>query len=183
MLVAYDDRGRVVDFGSLEVQAVYISGNIRRPFEFYMEDPDRRFNMDWSKHKHYPRPDYLSSSRKRLAPQLIYKGGILNAWGKKMAVALHKGFYQTLPHLPQVAPEEANLAWFIYDLEHDPTQNVFRLVRSQTVYTEFKPALDKLTTPEPGPIDDFIEYLQGKLDERLESNPPDAPALTDILEV
>jgi len=36
----------------------------------------------------YPRPDYLSSSRKRLAPQLIFKGGIINAWGKKTAVAL-----------------------------------------------------------------------------------------------
>ena len=27
-------------------------------------------------------PDYLSSSRKRLVPQLIYKGSILKAWGK-----------------------------------------------------------------------------------------------------
>lgn len=184
VLVAYDDRGRVIDFGSLEVQAVYISGNIRKPFEFYMEDPGRRFGMDWSKRKYYPRPDYLSSSRKRLAPQLIYKGGILNAWGKKMAVALHEGFYRTLPALPQVDPESANLAWFIYALERDPAQNAYQLVHSQTIYTQFKPALDKLTTPEPGPIEDFVEYLQGKLDERLEEhNAPDAPTLTDILEV
>jgi Restriction endonuclease NotI len=39
VLVAYDDRGRIVDFGSLEVQAVYISGNVRKAFEYYMEDP------------------------------------------------------------------------------------------------------------------------------------------------
>jgi hypothetical protein len=29
VLCAYDDRGRVTDFGALEVQAVYISGNVR----------------------------------------------------------------------------------------------------------------------------------------------------------
>ena len=95
VLVSYDDRGRVTDFGTLEVQAVYISGNVRRAFERYMEDPISRYNMDWSGERNYPRPDYLSSSRKRLAPQLIYKGGILHSWGKKQAVAIHRGFYNT----------------------------------------------------------------------------------------
>ena len=32
VLVAYDDNGKVLEFGALEVQAVYISGNIRKPF-------------------------------------------------------------------------------------------------------------------------------------------------------
>ena len=44
--------------------------------------------MDWTSQPNYPRPDFLSSSRKRLAPQLMFKGGILNYWEKKMAVAL-----------------------------------------------------------------------------------------------
>jgi len=39
VLVAYDDDGNVYDFGALEVQAVYISGNVRDPFAHYMEDP------------------------------------------------------------------------------------------------------------------------------------------------
>ena len=91
VLVAYDDRGRVIDFGALEVQAVYISGNVRKPFEYYMNDRPTRWNMDWSKlADYYPRPDFLSSSRKRLVPQLIYKGGILKAWQKKQAVALQR---------------------------------------------------------------------------------------------
>jgi len=184
VLVAYDDRGQVIDFGSLEIQAVYISGNIRRPFEFYMENPQERCDMDWSKQRYYPRPDYLSSSRKRLAPQLIYKGGILNAWNKKMAVALHREFYNTLPKLPRVAPESANLAWLVYDLGYDDTQGVYQLAHSQTIYTQFKPALDTITMPEPGPVEDFLENLQNKLDEHLENNnPPDAPILTDILEM
>ena len=122
VLVAYDESGCVIDFGALEIQAVYISGNIRRPFEAYMADPKQNHAMDWSTHRYYPRPDYLSSSRKRLAPQLIYKGGILNAWQKKMAVALHQEFFKTMPSLPQVPKEQADLAWLVYDLHHDPEQ-------------------------------------------------------------
>ena len=38
VLVSYNDQGRVTDFGALEVQGVYISENVRRPFEHYMQD-------------------------------------------------------------------------------------------------------------------------------------------------
>ena len=51
VLVSYDDSGHITDFGSLEIQAVYISGNIRRPFENYMENPEKNHDMDWSKKK------------------------------------------------------------------------------------------------------------------------------------
>ncbi len=33
VLVAYDECERVTDFGAVEIQGVYVSGNIRRPFE------------------------------------------------------------------------------------------------------------------------------------------------------
>ena len=68
VLVSYNDAGKITDFGALEVQAVYISGNVRNPFEQYMQAPANRANMDWTEQPNYPRPDYLSSSRKRLAP-------------------------------------------------------------------------------------------------------------------
>lgn len=180
VLVAYDERGRVLDFGSCEVQAVYISGNVRAPFEHFMADPAARANMDWTGRAHYPRPDYLSSSRKRLAPQLLFKGGILHAWRKKQAVAIHRGFFHTLPKLEEVEPAEAELAWLVYDLHHEPAQNIYRLARGQTVYTRFEPAMLRLTTAEAGPVEHFVEHLQAKLDEKLEQNPPDAPALNDI---
>jgi DNA adenine methylase len=35
VLVAYNEQGNILDFGALEVQAVYISGNIRKAFDFY----------------------------------------------------------------------------------------------------------------------------------------------------
>lgn len=179
MLVAYDERGSVVDFGSLEVQAVYISGKVRRPFEYYMKDRQNRHDMDWGQlANYYPRPDFLSSSRKRLVPQMLYKGGILKAWEKKQAVALQRNFYETLPQLPEVEPEKAEIAWFLYDLESIEGQ--FHLSLSKTVYTEFWPALNTITTPIAGNIGDFVDILQSKLDVKQDGTPPDAPTITDI---
>ena len=83
VLVSYDDRGKVTGFGALEVQAVYISGNVRNPFEFYMQDPKTNQNMDWAGRPNYPHADYLSSSRKRLAPQLILRAGSSKPGGRK----------------------------------------------------------------------------------------------------
>ena len=141
VLCSYDRAGKVYDFGSLEVQAVYISGNVRNPFEHYMEAPEQRAEMDWTGQPNYPRPDYLSSSRKRLAPQLIFKGGLLNAWGKKSAVALNQGFFDTLPTLPQVRKEDAEIAWLIYDIEtKDNPGEHYQLSRKNVIYTRSIPA-------------------------------------------
>ena len=182
VLVSYDNRGKVLDFGSLEVQAVYISGNTRRPFQAYIRNPSRKHNMDWASHKNYPRPDYLSSSRKRLLPQLIYKGGILKTWEKKMAVAIHKGFYQTLPNLSAVEKQHAELAWLVYDLERNVSSNKLQLRKLETKYTLFEPALEKIVTPNPGRVEDFIQLLQDKLDEKLVEIPPDTHTLQDMIE-
>ena len=170
VLVAYDDSGQITDFGSLEVQAVYISGNVGLPFKYFMEAPTERADMDWSKQPLYPRADFLSSSRKRLAPQLIFKGGILRAWNKKMAVALDSAFWATLPSIETVPPADADLAWLVYDLNRDESDNRFHLNRVQTVYTQFESALDVITRPEAGELSAFLVKLQGQLDARL--NPP-----------
>jgi hypothetical protein len=172
VVCAYDNAGTVYDFGALEVQAVYISGNVRNPFEHYMEAPKTRFNMDWTDEDNYPRPDYLSSSRKRLAPQLIFKGGIINAWRKKTAVALNAGFFRTLPSLPEVPKSEADIAWLIYDLRPPPHPGEhYELFRERTVYTRFEPALDQITKSRPGKMEDFLHVLQEKVDEKLETPP------------
>ncbi|MBI3793255.1 MAG: hypothetical protein HY280_00830 [Nitrospinae bacterium] len=175
ILVAYDKNGKVVDFGALEVQAVYISGNVRDPFEHYMEKPSERGLMDWSKQPRYPRPDFLSSSRKRLAPQLLFKGGILHNWKRKCAVALDKRFFSTLPTLKKVAQSKADMAWFIYDLELKEDKNTgapkYRLKVVDEIYTEFTSSLFSITTPLQGNVGDFVKLLQEKLDDKLE-NPP-----------
>ena len=71
----------------------------------------------------------------------------------------------------------------IYDLAFDQEQSRYRLIRHRTVYTSFEPALDRITTSEAGPAENFVEYLQERLDRKLEDeNPPDAPTLTDLLD-
>ena len=179
VLVSYNDKGELIDFGSLEIQGVYISGNLRNPFEEYLKNPVPDFV--WPRRgNYYPNPDYLSSSRKQLIPQILIKGGIFKRWNKKQAVALQKSFFDTLPKLPTVKIEDADIAWLLYDLLLNEQTNQYDLVLVETVYTEFEPALLRITTPDPGEITDFLNLLQNKLDNRLEGNPPDAPTLTDL---
>lgn len=176
VLCSYDTEGKVIDFGALEVQAVYISGNVRNPFKHFMEDPESRASMDWSSSPNYPNADYLSSSRKRLAPQLIFKGGIFKAWNKRTAVALNRGFFETLPDLQEVSPGEADIAWFVYDLVKDDTNNVYALTKWKSLYTKFNESLEKITRSEAGDIATFVDVLQEKVDDKFQDGiPPDNP--------
>ena len=172
ILVSYDGNGRVLDFGALEVQAVYVSGNIREPFQSYMEHPETRCNMDWSSAEHYPRADYLSSSRKRLLPQLIYKGRILRAWGKKTVVAIHRAFHATLPAMPECEPDDAEVVWLVYDLERNPDKNSTGLVMVGEVFTRLEESIARIMSPEIGDVNGFVDILQRRLDAVLSGHPP-----------
>lgn len=163
VLVAHDKAGKISDFGAVEVQAVYVSGNIRRPFEFFMAKPDERGEMDWSQEKNYPRPDYLSSSRKRLAPQLLYKGKILQAWKKKTVVVVDLPFFETLPELTQTKPEDSDICWLVYALKDSATTGRFEMKLDRKAYTGFESTMKQIATPEIGEISDFIEGLEEKL--------------------
>ena len=161
VLVSYDDKGRVVDFGSLEVQAVYISGNLTGPFTAYLEKPSPGFT--WTQAFKFPKPDYLSSSRKRLIPQIIAKGSILKQWKKKQVVALQTSFYKTLPDLPEYDKAESDFAFFLYDLV--PTKSkTLELKLQRVVYTKFEKALEQIAKFEAGSIKEFTALLQKKLD-------------------
>lgn len=145
VIAALNDEDEIIDFGAVEVQAVYITGNVKKVFKKYMEDPAANHAMEWPR-KNYPKPDYLSSSRKRLAPQLIYKGGILYEWGKKMAVIVHKGFFEQLPPLKEVNKSAADIAWMIYDFRHDLVSDRYILESQDIKYTRFRSALRTITT-------------------------------------
>jgi len=114
---------------------------------------------------HHPGKGWYHSSFSRVS--------ILHTWQKKTAVALNKGFYDTLPPMRSVSKEEAEIAWLIYDLEliEERDQKRYALTKNDEVFTEFEPALLTITTPLPGMIEDFINLLQDKLDEQLETPP------------
>lgn len=169
VLVSYDEKGRITDFGSLEVQSVYISGNLTGPFTAYLENPTPAF--EWSNALKYPKPDYLSSSRKRLIPQIIAKGSIMNQWNKKQAVALQTTFYHTLPKLPQVDKKDSDFALVLYDLVEDEKNLLLNLTLKTVVYSKFKDALEQIAKFDAGPISEFTAALQKKLDAKRQGQP------------
>lgn len=147
VLVSYNARGHVVEFGSLEIQAVYISGNVRHPFERYMSSRQPPANFTWSG-PNFPKADFLSSSWNKLAPQMLYKGRILKGWGKKQAIALQTAFFDTLPKLTETSKSKADIAWMLYDLRFDKHNKRLKLTRNRIVYTEFESAMKKITCPD-----------------------------------
>ncbi len=166
VLVSYDDKGQILEFASLEVQAVYISGNLTGVFKAYLENP----SPDYSEivPLKSPNPDFLSSSRKRLIPQIVAKGSILNQWKKKQLVALQSVFYETLPDFPEVPTDRADFYLLIYDLSYDENTLSFTLVLEKIIYTRFEIALEHIAKFEAGPINDFKRFLQRKLKSRLD---------------
>ena len=71
--------------------------------------------------------------------------------------------------------EQADIAWFVYDLEllkeKGGGAERFTLKKVDEVFTEFEPALVSITTPIPGKVEDFMKLLQEKLDDQLETPP------------
>ena len=92
LVLANDDDGHLIWYG-LEVQAVYFSGKgMTSEFERLGEDsylvppfPDEN-----------RRPDWRSSSAKRLMPQLQVKVPTLRRWGTKLAVAVDRQFFEAI---------------------------------------------------------------------------------------
>ena len=161
VLIAYDDAGKMVDFGAIEIQAVSINGDARDPFDFYMKNPKENSLMDWSAQSNYPQPDYVSAMRESLVPQLIFKGSILNSWNKKMAVAIDRSYFNTLQNLVPVQKEEAEIAWFIYDLELVASEEKerYELRRGDVFYTKFQQTLAALSASYPDNIEHFMKLL------------------------
>lgn len=178
VIASVDKRGEILDFGAVEVQAVYITGNVRNAFEKYMENPKKNQDMEWPA-RNYPSPDYLSSSRKRLAPQLIYKGGILHKWGKKMAVVVDENFFYQLPRLDEVDRESADIAWMVYGFQRRGGR--YFMQSKEIRYTRFESALATITMPEIGDVGDFMRYLKDRIAKgRTMGTPPPSGVAPDV---
>jgi hypothetical protein len=167
ILVAYDADGLITDYGALEIQAVYISGNARTPFQIYMRSPEEYRHQDWSRLLEPPKPDFLSSL-KRLIPQLLIKSRILRAWGRRMAVAIDAAFFDSLPAMREVGSRTADLVWLVYELQPDASTGRLHLTNTKSVYTDLRETIAAMTEPEIGPEKPFLELLQRKLKEKLD---------------
>ena len=144
VLCAYNESGQIEDFGALEIQAVYISGNVRKPFDAYMTDPKANCRMDWSQQPNYPRPDYLSSSRKRLVSYLTRKGSIIHNKRVKQVVVLQSSFLKTLPVFPTLHDSLSDFVFLIYDLEFCQHDKSLQLKLQDKVFTQYTDVHDLL---------------------------------------
>ena len=100
----------------LEIQAVYFSGpGMAQEFLALRDSVDDR--------PPYPlalrRPDWRSSSAKRLMPQLEIKGPTLRRWGTKIAVAVDRPFFEAIGG-PTPEPShdlsEGDVIWLVPEL-------------------------------------------------------------------
>jgi hypothetical protein len=180
VLVSYDRQGHIIDFGALDTHAAYVTQNLRRPFEKYMEDHQDYLKTGYCG-SNYPHADYLSSIRRRIIPQMIYKGTIFHTWKKKVAVALDMFFFNSLPDLTEVPPDQAEVSWLIYEIIKTG-EEMNKLHKLKTIHTLFEPTLFQITRVESGPIEQFIVELQHRLDDHLEKGySSETPTLTEVL--
>ena len=91
-VIAAEDRKRLT-WHALEIQAVYFSGeNMEHDFLTLANDDGERPPFP----QKIRRPDWRSSSAKRLMPQLLLKGPILRRWNAKLAVCVDPRFFDAI---------------------------------------------------------------------------------------
>lgn len=111
LVVARD--GAASSWFGLEIQAVYFSGKAMRPdFELLATNDDATPPEPTG----IRRPDWRSSSAKRLMPQLQVKGPTLIRWGSKLAVAVDMPFFEAIGG-PSAAPShdlnDGDILWLV----------------------------------------------------------------------
>lgn len=172
-VLVYQKNGKVLDFAGMELQTVYFSGTgIRNGFIDYIENQKEgtKFSPKQTGQQH---PDYRSSSKKRLLPQLIEKGPIFSTWKKKFTVAIHEDFYQDLLRsvsFKEVAREEADFAWVIVDYAPLGDKGRMKLGLKRMVYSTFESVLDAfLLSPEDvPPVTAFFAMIQSRVADLLQ---------------
>lgn len=161
-VVAMESHGsNIKNFGAIEIQAVYISGNISRAFLWYMENPQKRYCEAWPRSS---RPDWLSSI-KRLVHQIRAKGIIFRIWGKRMAIVAQPRFFESYPlfgTIPVVEKDEADIAWFLYNLHCKGEKNQYNLELEQIIYMRLEDLLESISSLEAPDVEKFVQTLAGK---------------------
>jgi len=183
-VVAKLESGEIADFASLEVQSVYTSGNSSRPVNHFLENPEEREFFDWKAkveeinrddsqgNTSYVTPDWKSAHRKRLVPQILQKGRILNRWDVPQVIATQEALYEDLgKDFVEVEPADSDLIWLLYDLTLDDEENVYHLTRERVVHTTFNEFQSTFSQDEqPESRSDFEAKLRDSLDEARRFN-------------
>lgn len=162
-LVVARDGAASAWFG-LEVQAVYFSGGgMRKDFELLLKSTSIEPPQPTTRR----RPDFRSSSAKRLMPQLEVKAPTLRRWGTKLAVAVDRAFFKEMggpSRCPSKDPNDGDIIWLIPQVTDD-----FRLAEYHFEVLSLEASSKKLLSAETIKRQEFEAALRPKL-ERIGDN-------------
>lgn len=146
----------------LEIQAVYFSGTgMQSQFELLRDDAGDRPPFPDAQR----RPDWRSSSAKRLMPQLQVKVPTLRRWGSKMAVAVDRPFFDAIGGPSAFASHDINdgdILWLVPELVRGGP-NGFRLARGHWEVLTLEASSDKLLAADTIKREAFEDALRARL--------------------
>ena len=151
-----------MQWAALEIQAVYLSGcNQEAALQHIAAHPEENYPIT----NEMGRPDYRSSSVKRLMPQLQIKVPMVSRWGKRMTVVVDEGFFDSLGHMnfePDLS--RADIAWFV--VGYDEIDNGITLSRREVKYTTLVESVAGLTSGRAISLEEFEEKIRTKMRKR-----------------
>ena len=156
-MVVAEQQHTLVWYG-LEIQAVYFSGpGMEREFALLREDQSLRPPFPLA----LRRPDWRSSSAKRLMPQLQVKGPTLRRWHSKIAVAVDKPFFASIGG-PSAAPshdlDSGDVIWLVPELS-----SKHQLARAHWEVLTLEATAAKLLAARDIRRDQFERFLRERL--------------------
>ena len=150
-------EGHVLTWFGLEIQAVYFSGpGMDIEFEALGGSQSDRPPFP----RRVRRPDWRSSSAKRLAPQLQIKGPTLRRWHSKIAVAVDKPFFASIggaSGTPSHDLDSGDVIWLVPELSGN------RLERGHWEVLTLEASTEKLLSAKAIPRQEFEQALRRKL--------------------
>ena len=161
LVVAWKRRQGIRWYG-LEIQAVYFSGlGMQTQFQALLHDRARK--------PPYPdkvrRPDWRSSSAKRLMPQLHIKAPTVRRWGSKLAVAVDDSFFNAIGGPSEDPAKElgdGDIIWLVPKLSLGKDGR-YRLVHGHWEMLTLEKSSAKLLAAKTMSQVDFEDALMSKL--------------------
>ena len=158
LVVARTSNG-VISWYGLEVQAVYFSGRgMQIEFEGLLRDGSSTAPFPNA----IRRPDWRSSSAKRLMPQLQIKVPTLRRWGSKLAVAVDRPFFNAIGGQsadPSHDLGDGDVIWLVLDHNAD-----HHLQRGHWEVLTLEESSEKLLAADTVRRADFEVVLRDKLE-------------------
>lgn len=161
-LVLAETRHGRLRWHGLEIQAVYFSG-LGMAKEFLT------LANDLGQHPPFPqdvrRPDWRSSSAKRLLPQLQIKGPTLRRWGAKLAVCVDAHFFDSIggsSRKPTQDLDSGDIIWMVPEIVAE-ARGSWRLRRGHWEVLTLEDTEVKLQAARTVSRAEFEESLAGRL--------------------